>query len=109
MGGVELPVLMESLFCVTELQRVVSMCDVVIVGVIIAGYCHMGERRAAGRRGDSEIENDEVTEHVCIHITIATLQLQQICVSLSPCSQPGLNFLCYIHTHTSITPIWKIH
>lgn len=58
MGGVELPVLMESLFCVTELQRVVSTCDVVIVGVMIAGYCHMGERRAGGGggRGRSEIE-----------------------------------------------------
>ena len=50
--------LMESLFCVTELQRVVSTCDVVIVGVMIAGYCHMGERRAGGGggRGRSEIE-----------------------------------------------------
>ena len=51
MGGVELPVLMESLFCVTELQRVVSMWEVVMVGVTIAGYCQMEGERKAGERG----------------------------------------------------------
>ena len=71
MGGVELPVLMESLFCVTELQRVVSMWEVVMVGVTIAGYCQMeGERKAGEREREGEREKEK-ERYIDVHEYVA--------------------------------------
>ena len=50
-GGVALPLLMESLFCVTELLRAASICAAAeaIVG-ILAGYCQTDGERMPTRR-----------------------------------------------------------
>ena len=59
----ELPLLIESLFCVTELHLVVSTWEVVMVGVMIAGYCHTeGDRRAVGSEGGMERRGREGRE-----------------------------------------------
>jgi len=52
-GGVALPLLMLSLFCVTELLRVASICAADAIVGTLAGYCQTdGERMPMRREKD---------------------------------------------------------